>query len=440
MEVRIFCTGKHHGPACLLGRVGASKPRWIGWGLLCLGLGSLVYTIPHLASPVYRVTSERAGAAENISLCGDGAWQEETCEAVGEEGEEGKVGETSLSSYRYVFILGQLLHGAGAAPLITLGITFLEESVAQQSSPLYISIFQASFIVGPALGYMLGGQLLTLHTDFIKEAEPSHSLWVGAWWPGFLATFAGAVTVGCVILCYPRAINRNAKTAASSNQTEASPDILTNILDIINILRSLLTNPVYMFVTLAISVDGFILGGMTAFLPKFLSEQFQQTAAFSAQIIGLLGVTGGAFGALLGGAIMKRLELRIERTLLLIIAVQLLNICCFFVFLLHCPTLPYVGLTQEAGDCSLQCSCPPTTTDTPVCGSDGLMYLSPCQAGCTQAMSLSNFTQCSCVKDDLATATRTLCNNNCNYFLPMIIVCFISMIFSFLVTLPEIGK
>ena len=293
----------------LLGRRGASKPRWIGFGLLCLGLGSLVYTIPHLATPVYRVTSESRGAG-NSSLCGEAelshSRQQDSCQAGGQEGAER---EASLSSYRYVFILGQLLHGAGAAPLITLGITFLEESVAQHSSPLYISVFQASFIVGPALGYMLGGQLLTLHTDFIKEAEPSHSLWVGAWWPGFLVTFVGAVTVGFIILCYPPAIKRNRNTAATSDQTESSPDILTNLLDIINILRSLLTNPVYMFVTLGISVDGFILGGMTAFLPKFISEQFQQTAAFSAQIIGLLAVTGGAFGALLGGWIMKKMKL-----------------------------------------------------------------------------------------------------------------------------------
>ena len=384
------------------------------------------------------------GGPANTSLCGQTsqAWDQETCQLEGQEEEEE---ETSLTSYRYVFILGQILHGAGAAPLITLGTTFLDESVSQQAAPLYISVFQASFIVGPALGYMLGGQLLTLHTDFIQEVEPGHSLWVGAWWPGFLATFAGAVTVGCVILCYPASINRKRNTAARSESDPPgrSPDIVTNLVDILQILRSLATNPVYMFVTLAIAVDAFILGGVTAFLPKFISEQFQQTAAFSAQIIGLLAVTGGVSGALLGGWIFKKLKLSVEKTILLIILVQLLNLSCFFVFLLYCPTPPYVGLTQAAGDCSTECSCPPASLDSPVCGSDGLMYLSPCLAGCSQAESASNFTQCSCIRDGEGregSVTRSLCDNNCNYFLPMVIVCFVSMIFSFLVTLPEIGN
>jgi organic anion transporter 4A len=44
----------------------------------------------------------------------------------------------SLSNYRYVFFLGQLLHGAGAAPLSTLGVTYLDENLPLRSSSFYI--------------------------------------------------------------------------------------------------------------------------------------------------------------------------------------------------------------------------------------------------------------------------------------------------------------
>ena len=51
-------------------------------------------------------------------------------------------------------------------------------------------------MIGPAIGYILGGRLLALYTDF-DTLEPgvnvslttNSPLWVGAWWLGFLITW-----------------------------------------------------------------------------------------------------------------------------------------------------------------------------------------------------------------------------------------------------------
>lgn len=40
----------------------------------------------------------------------------------------------------------------GAAALITLGTTLMDESVEKKAAPMYIGIFEASFVLGPALG------------------------------------------------------------------------------------------------------------------------------------------------------------------------------------------------------------------------------------------------------------------------------------------------
>ncbi len=53
---------------------------------------------------------------------------------------------------RYVFITAQLLHGVGAAALVTLGTTLMDESVSKASAPMYIGLFESTFILGPALG------------------------------------------------------------------------------------------------------------------------------------------------------------------------------------------------------------------------------------------------------------------------------------------------
>lgn len=54
--------------ACLVpvtyfgGRINASKPRWIGWGVILMGLGSLTFALPHFLVGPYRAS----GAASNV--------------------------------------------------------------------------------------------------------------------------------------------------------------------------------------------------------------------------------------------------------------------------------------------------------------------------------------------------------------------------------------
>ena len=141
------------------GRTVSSKPRWIGVGLMCQALGSLMWTIPHFATPVYDRTSaasvveESAPSSVRSNICIPGT--NTSRDDLGDASDDIQW-TSSLSNYRYVFILGQLLHGFGAAPLVTLGTTFLDDIVKTGNSPFYIGIFYAWFIIGPAVGYILG--------------------------------------------------------------------------------------------------------------------------------------------------------------------------------------------------------------------------------------------------------------------------------------------
>lgn len=98
------------------------KPRWLGWGVLIMALGSLVFALPHFTTPPYQVSvPERSG------LCSSNLT--EPCQDSASAG---------LSAYRYVFMLGQFLHGVGATPLYTLGVTYLDENVKSSYAPVYI--------------------------------------------------------------------------------------------------------------------------------------------------------------------------------------------------------------------------------------------------------------------------------------------------------------
>jgi hypothetical protein len=42
------------------------------------------------------------------------------------------------ANYMWLFLIGQLLHGAGASPLYTLGVTFIDENVSKKMSSVYL--------------------------------------------------------------------------------------------------------------------------------------------------------------------------------------------------------------------------------------------------------------------------------------------------------------
>ena len=131
----------------------------------------------------------------------------------------------------------------------------------------------------------------------VKILSPLSPLWVGAWWPGFLVSFLGSALVGLVILCYPRVISQHQlshKPPASRRQSSVLAGLQSTML-------ATLSNPLYLLISVAVSCDSMLMAGLSAFLPKFVETQYQLSAGFSAQLVGILVVPSGALATFLGG-------------------------------------------------------------------------------------------------------------------------------------------
>lgn len=109
-----------------------SKPFFIGSGLIILAFGSLIFSLPYFLAGPYTFSQEQdfhchSGLASlNYSI---------SCSKE----------DSSLSNYKYVFFIGQLLHGAGAVPLYTLGCTFIDENVTTKMSSMYLGLYSHVF-------------------------------------------------------------------------------------------------------------------------------------------------------------------------------------------------------------------------------------------------------------------------------------------------------
>ena len=102
------------------GLSGASKPKYISTGLIFMGMGSILFCLPHfIAGPYLTPDTIPVNISDpnssNLDLC--------LVSDLGSNdlGAQAKLDASNrLTVFKYFFIFGQILHGIGAAPLITL--------------------------------------------------------------------------------------------------------------------------------------------------------------------------------------------------------------------------------------------------------------------------------------------------------------------------------
>ncbi|VIO89601.1 sodium-independent organic anion transporter family protein [Brugia malayi] len=211
-----------------------SKPMVLAAGLLLMALGSFIFTMPHNFSDSYTSTHNAheptfskchpshtsSGLRKNYALLNNSLYALMSA-ASAEALRSCPSPENQPGTFRYVFLfcLGHFLHGIGATPLFTLGVSYIDENVGPTLSSLYLGIFYAFAIFGPAFGFLMSSSFLRYHTDFLQselhikilnidETDPK---WVGAWWIGFQIASILALIAVFPILVLPKVLPESLK-------------------------------------------------------------------------------------------------------------------------------------------------------------------------------------------------------------------------------------
>lgn len=449
------------------------KPRYLGIGVLVIGIGSFVFSLPHFLSGEYNYVSTR-NVCSGTSANGSNAL---VCTA--------ETSITRLSQYKYMFFFGQLLHGAGASPLYTLGVTYLDENLSVRTSPVYIGIFYTMAIIGPAFGYLLGGKFLDLYVD-INTVDTStigmksgDAKFVGAWWIGFLMSGLFALTISLPMCGFPRELpgatkyklEREAEVyhqETSEEETHGSVSSDSGLKlgwrAIISSLKILTCNPTFMFLNLAAACEGILLSGFATFAPKFIESQFSLSASESAVYVGYAVVPAGGGGTFLGGVLVRMLKLKVRGIIRMCLILSLILLPLLLIFLLRCQESRFVGISVPysatnrtttttitpflvgnlKAECNINCHCTETDFD-PVCGRDGSVYFSPCHAGCKSVLPGSQklYHNCSCIHAPNATSMDYMaesgkCPTQCSKLSLFMPVFAIVMLVTFIISMPAL--
>lgn len=277
-------------------------PVWIAVGAVIMGIGSLVFVVPHFIAEVNSETLANNKSDDNICRLPHAL----EAEMGGLRLPQGlspsnlrpeNCIKSSPSTFLpvMVFVVAQLLLGCGGSPLLTLGTTYVDDHVRPESSSMYIGCMYSMAAFGPVLGFLLGAYLLSFHMDSfsgdIISIDPGDHRWVGMWWGGFLLCGLLLILVATFFFSFPKILVREKEkirlvekaAVASGASTSKPPPKPTSekdtgygkdIKDLPVSMMRLLKNPVYVVTCLGACMELMIVSGFVVFLPKYLETQF----------------------------------------------------------------------------------------------------------------------------------------------------------------------
>uniref|UniRef100_A0AC34RHL5 Solute carrier organic anion transporter family member n=1 Tax=Panagrolaimus sp. JU765 TaxID=591449 RepID=A0AC34RHL5_9BILA len=386
-----------------------SKSLVLGVGLACMAFGSFVFTWPHLLADSYTTTYNNDDGG--LSQCYESASPNETLSRAQAALIQCPSPENQPRTFRYVilFSLAHFLHGIGATPLFTIGVSYIDENVGPAQSSLFLGIFYAFAIFGPAFGFLMSSTFLKYHTDFLQTGKDFASIlmldesdpkWVGAWWIGFQIVCVLALIAVPFILAMPKVLPESLKWhrtrlreetltggkkrtpeccgVPSSSKTAAITGSLlqiddkatTNVvaesmpalkirpgpiwyqlwLDVrhipIAIYRILLNGP-YMLITTGMAVDGLIITGVSTFMSKYLERQFGVAPSKANMLIGGIMVPMAGIGTVMSGYVIQRFRLSCARTIKFCILLLVASLFFTPMYFIYCDHDKMVGIETD---------------------------------------------------------------------------------------------
>ncbi|XP_067453906.1 solute carrier organic anion transporter family member 2A1 [Thunnus thynnus] len=415
------------------------RPRVIGIGGLMMSVSAMILTIPHFVSQRYSYDSVLHNRHDICNLQGNSS----NSESCGRDESRRLVDSNNLW---LLMASAQLLFGVGSVPIQPFGISYIDDFARPGNSPLYIAILFAVSVFGPAIGYLLGSVFLRIYVDVDKlgfgaeqELRQGDPRWVGAWWMGLLVTAGFLFLTSIPYFFFPRTMPSEENMIG--DETDMSDDFKKPDVSLLDFLKMfprmfvhLLLSPLFLMLVLAQCCFSSVIAGLSTFLNKFLERQYSASLAYSSMLVGALNLPAVAVGMLVGGIIMKRTGLSLKTIpRFSVVMLTISTLLCIPLFFMGCPTqkVSEINYSQngQQGLCHSNCSCPGSAFN-PVCGSDGIEYISPCHAGCTNFTKDSNntnrvqlYTNCRCISGGQGHAKPAPCPNNCKHLLlPVILV------------------
>lgn len=445
------------------------RPIMIGVGCATMGLGCFIISLPHFLMGRYEyetTITPASNLSSNSFLCMENRTQ--TLKPTQDPADCVK----KIKSFMWIYVMvGNIIRGIGETPIMPLGISYIEDFAKSENSPLYIGIIEMGKMFGPVTGLLLGSFFARIYVDIGSvdtddlTITPTDTRWVGAWWIGFLICAGLNILTSIPFFFLPKTLPKEGLKDNADETKKNKVEIYREknreekhgiTKDFLPFIRSLFCNKIYMLFILTTVLQANAFTNMLIFLPKYLEQHYGKSTADAVFLIGFYSLPPICVGYLVGGFIMKKFKVTVKKAAYIAFCLSLIEyLLTFCNFVMTCDNFQVAGLTTSyegvpqpldvenmvLADCNTRCSCLTKTWD-PVCGDNGLAYMSACLAGCENSVGTGInmvFHNCSCIRSSgNSSAVLGLCDKGreCDSMLQYFLI--MSAINSFIFSLSAI--
>ena len=260
------------------------KPRWLGASLIVQGIGALVFALPQFVFGRYEVGDS---GFKDVESCRDG-------------NDFSLDYSSSNNAVLAFFMMGNILIGVGAAPLFTVGISYLDEIVNPKYVSIHFGVFYMTAIIGPALGFALGGIFLSVYVDpwVDTHLETSDPGWVGAWWLCYIFSGVMSVVIAIPFFFYPKLppnfqeihlLREKELLKKQDAEYVQNGRIKRTVVNFTLAIKGIISTPSWWCITAAIAVATITVSGFGSFGVKYVESQFGLPSSTASVLVGVTG-------------------------------------------------------------------------------------------------------------------------------------------------------